>query len=532
MLDELSVANLGLIAEAHLEPGPGLVVVTGETGTGKTLLLGALRLLRGEPARRDLVGPHGDETLVQARIVVDGEETTVARRVGGDRSRAYLDGAMVPARALEERLGSIVEIVAQHDHLRLAEPTGVRALVDACLDEAGQEAVVAYRAAWEEAASLEARAALLGGDRRSLERELDVVRFQAEEIAAAGFAPGDDERLEAEANRRRHAETLAEELAAAVRAAGEDGAGPHLETAARALRRAARLDPSLAALADQLEEAATLVAEAVAETAKVAGDLEHDPTTLAEVEERLAVLGDLRRKYGDTLADVLAFAEAARIRAEELTGLLGDADRLDALLAEARARLEVAGDGLREAREAAARRLVGAAVAHLEELGFREPVVDVLVERAAAGPHGADRIRLLFASERALEPRPVGRVASGGELSRLVLALRLAAAAGDVPVLAFDEVDAGVGGAVALALGEKLASLAAGRQVLCVTHLPQVAAFADRHLVVAREGPTATVRAVVGEERLAELTRMLSGLPDSLRGRDHAAELLSRAART
>jgi DNA repair protein RecN (Recombination protein N) len=190
----------------------------------------------------------------------------------------------------------------------------------------------------------------------------------------------------------------------------------------------------------------------------------------------------------------------------------------------------VAGEALTTARRRAAKSFSEAAAGHLAELGFRDPVVRLTVEPGDPGPHGRDRVRLLFASDSALEPGPVGRIASGGELSRLVLAVNLAAGVADAPVVAFDEIDAGIGGSAALAMGRKLADLARGRQVLVVTHLPQVAAFADSHFVVERSDTSAGVRRVEGSERLAELTRMLGGLPESERGRDHAAELVDIAS--
>ncbi|HHC07771.1 MAG TPA: DNA repair protein RecN [Actinobacteria bacterium] len=532
MLDELHVRNLGLIAEATIEPGPGLVVVTGETGTGKTLLLGALRLLGGEPARRDLVGPAAREALVEGRFLLGTEEVTLTRRIGQERSRAYRDGAMVPVKALAATTGELVEIVGQHDHLRLLDRAGVLALVDGALDDEGRAARVRYAEAWEHLVAVRARAALLGGDRRALERELDVLRFQIAEIDAAGFSPGDDEELTTRADRLRNAEALAAHLDATAAALGDEGAALGLEAAAKELAAAARLDPSLGALVERLDVVAELLAEVVADLGRIRLDLDHEPAALAEVEERIARLGDLRRKYGDTLDEILAFADEARVRADELTGLLDEADRIGDDLAEAEAEVAAAGADLHEARRRAAARIAADAVAHLRDLGFRAPVLVFDVAEASPGPGGMDRVELLFASDESLAPGPIARVASGGELSRIVLALRLAAGIRDATVLAFDEVDAGIGGATALALGEKLAALAEDRQVLCVTHLPQVAAFADRHFVVRRRDRVATVEEVRGDERVVELSRMLSGLPESDKGRDHAAELLARARRS
>jgi DNA repair protein RecN (Recombination protein N) len=248
------------------------------------------------------------------------------------------------------------------------------------------------------------------------------------------------------------------------------------------------------------------------------------------VEGRLARLGDLRRKYGDTLDEILNFGEQAAARAVELDGLLRRAGELEAEEQTALLEADAAGEDLRAAREQAGARLATSAVGHLRDLGFSDPVVGLDVHPADLSTSGADRITLAFASDAALLPGPVSRVASGGELSRLVLALRLAAGAEDADVVAFDEIDAGIGGTTALAMGRKLAALAASRQVLCVTHLPQVAAFADRHFVVTRNGNRASVRTVAGEERVEELSRMLAGLPGSDKGRDHAAELLTLAA--
>jgi DNA repair protein RecN (Recombination protein N) len=531
MLDELLVENLGLIARAAVEPGPGLVAVTGETGAGKTLLLGALRLLRGDAARSDRIGPAGAETRVEGRFVVAGEEIVVARRVEEGRSRAYLDGSMVPLRVLDERLRGVVEIVAQHEHVALGREAAVRPLVDATLDGAGRAALEAYGAAWERRQALRADLASLGGDRRALERELDLSRHQAREIAAAGIAPGEDRELGAHIERLRHAQEIAAALGAAHQALVDDGGvGDSLGEVVAGLRRAAGFDPGLQEVASRAAALAEEAADLGAELRRRAEGVPDDPAALEAAQQRLAILADLRRKYGDTLEEVAAFGEEAAGRAEALAGLLERTDSLGQEVAAAESEVAARGAVLSAARAAAGARLASAAEGHLRELGFRSPVLRVTVTPTPAARSGLDKVELLFASDAALEPGPVARVASGGELSRLVLAVHLAAGVGEAPVVAFDEIDAGIGGATALAMGEKLAALARGRQVLVVTHLPQVAAFADTHLVVDREGSRATVRRVDGESRLEELTRMLGGLPASERGRGHAAELVAAAA--
>jgi DNA repair protein RecN (Recombination protein N) len=530
MLDELTVRNLGLIPEAHLEPEAGLVVITGETGAGKTLLLGALRLIRGETAKKDQIGPAGEEASVEARLLVGEEEHVITRRLSGSRSRAYVDGAMVNAAEVADRFDDVIDIIGQHDRNALAEPATVRSLVDGALDRPGLTARARYRETWEALGVIDERMRRLGGDRRALERELEVVRFQSNEIAAAGFTPGEDVELEATVNRLRNAETLGERLAAAAHAIGDDGATGSLQAAVRELTIAAKTDPSLGHLAELGAEAAALAADLATEIAGITADFEREPDHLDRAEERLALLSDLRRKYGEDLAAVLVFgAEAAR-RAEELEALLEDAGELEAARAAAVEAVDGAAATLRTARRKAADRLAKAAAAHLVDLGFSSPIVSFDLEPATPGPTGADRIVLEFASDAALEPRPAAKVASGGELSRLALALRLAAGAEESTIVAFDEIDAGVGGETALAMGRKLAALSAGRQVFCVTHLPQVAAFADQHFRVHRDGTSASVTMVEGEERIEELSRMLAGLPESERGREHAAELLVLAA--
>ncbi len=534
MLDELIVRNLGIIEEAHIEPGAGLVVVTGETGAGKTMLLGALRLLMGTSSRRESVGPFGDEAVVDGRFLFQPhEEVTIRRRVTSEgRSKAYVDDSMVPAKALQERTGGHVEVVGQHDHMLLATPSGARRLVDSALSPAGAKAAAAYARAWQDLVVTRQKLELLGGGRREWERELEIVRYQAEEIAGSGFEQGDDSAMKARAARLRNSEDLAAGLDVALTALGDDAATGQLGLAATELRKLGRVDETLEGFSRRLEDLVDGVAEIQLEVASVGANLEHDPAVLDALERRIQNLGELRRKYGETLDEVLAFGGAAEKRAAELTALLGTADELATELDETTTTAAAAARALTGPRLKAGRRLESDAAGHLQELGMAEPVVRLVMSDVALGPDGADRIELSFASDAGLTPGPAAKVASGGELSRLTLALRLAAGIGDAGLVAFDEVDAGIGGATALAMGEKLSALSEDRQIFCVTHLPQVAAHADTHLVVDRDGAKASVRAVVGDDRLAELSRMLGGLADSERGQLHAAELLESAKRT
>jgi DNA repair protein RecN (Recombination protein N) len=529
MLDELAVRNLGVIKEATICPTAGLTVITGETGTGKTLLLGAVRLLLGADGRPDLVGPFGEEASVEGRFIEGDVEVVAARRLQrGGRSRAYLDGSIASTKTLAGELGGI-EIIGQHDQLSLTRSAEVRAMVDANLDSPGRALLDRYREIrgnWER---LLADRDQLGGDRRTLSRELDLVRFQAEEIAKAGFVPGDDQELEVRANRLRNAEALTLHLSEA-RSGVESGIDA-LGGAVGEIRRALRLDPDLGELVEATEMASESLSEVGRQLRIASEQIADDPEQQALVEARLTLLGDLRRKYGSDLEEVLAFGKRAAERAGELAGLLDRAATIDSDLNAIAADLEETARHLTAARKKAGSKLTKSAVKHLLELGFTDPIVSVELGEAELGPWGRDDVRLLFASDSRLAPGEVSKVASGGELSRLVLSLRLAGTQGaGASVLVFDEIDSGIGGATALAMGRKLAALSKERQVLCVTHLPQVAAFAETHYVIERQGATAAVRLVEESDRPAELSRMLAGLPDSERGRNAAAELLALAS--
>ena len=529
MLDELIVENLGVIERAEFRPGRGLVVITGETGAGKTLLLGALRLLMGEAADAGAVGPFGSETVVGGRWIADREEMAVTRRIPRKgRSRGYLDGMVASVASLSEAVGGLVEIIGQQEHLRLRRPGQVRATLDAALDEEGIKAMSFYEKSWEERRRLEGVRAELGGGRAALERELDMVSFQAEEIETAGFSPGDDTRLISDVRRLRNREALRGHLGRAGEflAAARDSLG---ETSGE-LNAALALDPGLEELMAAVDSAEQFMEDAAYQAESAAEGLDADAGTLEELEGRLSVLGDLRRKYGSTLEEVLAFGAEARGRGEEILEMLLTSDDLESALAAAEGEVLRRGEALSESRRRAAAKLAESAMEHLRGLGFGRPVLQLDVSDAPAAVHGCDRVRLLFSSDERLTPGEVGRVASGGELSRLVLALRLAGGAGVASTMIFDEVDAGLGGAVALSLGRKLAAVSQGTQVLCVTHLASVAAFADQHWVIAREGASASLSPVSGEERVAELSRMISGDPDSESGRNAARELLESAA--
>lgn len=530
MLDELVVRNLGVIEEARLEPGSGFTVITGETGAGKTLLLGALHLLLGAGAGSELVGPFGDEATVEGRLIgADGIEMIAVRRLTRNgRSRAYLDGSLASADALEQRTVGVVEVVGQNDHVSAGRPSEVRALVDGALDDEGRAAIAEYRLRWASYQQLVGDRELLGGDRQKLERERDLARYQADEIEKSGVKSGEDEALVARLARLRNSE----ELRALLEAGGSRlaSARDSLGDTVSAIRRAAALDPSFEALASALGDIEDRLGDSAIDLSRALADLEADPEELDIAETRNQVLADLKRKYGPDLDDVLRYMQEMTAKAASLGDLLDRSEHLDREISDARSALETAAAKLTAARQRTAGTLIGITVEHLRDLGFSSPLLRIEWESAEVGPSGSDTPHLLFASDSRLAPGSLTRTASGGELSRVVLCLRLAAGTPEARTYVFDEVDAGVGGATALALGRKLATLSEGRQVLCVTHLPQVAAFAGTHYLIQRDDLSATLRRIEGGDRVQELSRMLAGLPDSERGREAAEELLELAS--
>ncbi|MGH8912939.1 MAG: DNA repair protein RecN [Acidimicrobiia bacterium] len=528
MLFHLRARNLGVLEDASIEPGTGFTVITGETGTGKTLLLGALRLLAGEKAKQSAVGPFSDEATAEGLFAEGDSEFGLTRVVPREgKSRAYLDGNLVAANVLVGRLEGLVEIVGQHDQLLLEKSRSVLALVDGMLDEKGSKVRSAYLETWARYRSALDDQRRLGGNRMGLERELDLVRYQANDIAAAGLEPGDDRRLESMASRLRNSETMREQLGAATDEL--ESVVENAGTVVSRLRKLVAIDPELdtrVAAAESIGELAHDLLRSVRDLAETSTE---DPEALEAIEQRLTSLGELKRKYGKTLDEVLEFGVDAARRATELEELLDKASGIEDVVRKAEADLVEIGARLTAARHRAIEKIEDGTRSHLAALGLASASVHLMVEAVDPGPSGTDRVDLMFASDDRLMAGAVRDVASGGELSRLVLALRLATRSKDTDTLVFDEVDAGVGGATALALGRKLADLAGTCQVLCVTHLPQVAAHADVHYVVERTKSTATVRRVDDDERLTELSRMLAGLPDSERGREAAAELLEGA---
>jgi DNA repair protein RecN (Recombination protein N) len=529
VLHELAVANLGVIADLSVVLGPGMTAITGETGAGKTLVVEAIELLVGGRAEGVLVGAGAAEARVEGRFVVDDEEVVLARVVPRDgRSRAYVNGQLATAGALAEWGARLVDLHGQHAHQSLLAPATQRAALDR-FGAVDRDALTAARAEVDRIASaLEA----LGGDARARARELDLLRFQTSELDRAQLDDENEElRLEAEEDLLAGAQAHREAGAAAVQLLSADGgvADALAATIAAVAGRSPFTDQEarLRALAVELNDVA-------ADLRAGAELIDEDPERLEHARSRRQLLRDLRRKYGDTLGEVVAFAADARARLAELESHDERAAALERDRAAALEHLAKVGIAVGKARRSAAPRLARAVGGHMTDLAMPSAALSVDV-----GPDPGDDVTFLLSANTGLPPSALARTASGGELARAMLALRLVlSGAGDdtaPPTLVFDEVDAGIGGTAALAVGRALAALGRDRQVLVVTHLPQVAAFADAQLAVTKhdDGRTtvAHVAAVDGDDRVIELSRMLSGSPDSTTAQDHAAELLASAAR-
>lgn len=580
VLTEMRIEGLGVIDEATLDLHAGLTVITGETGAGKTMVVTGLHLLGGGRADASRVRSGADRAVVEGRFRpppgspaaelaaetgarTDEDGSLIASRtVNTDgRSRAHLGGRSVPAGVLADLADGMLAVHGQNDQLRLLRPAEQRGVLDRFGGDAVGTPLAAYRSVRQEWIRVGAELSERRERSRELAREADLLSHGLAEIAEADPQPGEDDALVAEARRLADADQLRETASiaqAALAGAADDTADPDASHALGLVGEARRRlqaaeDPALHPLAPRLEEAAALLSDVGAELSGYLESLDADPGRLEQVLSRQAELKALTRKYAADIDGVLQWAEQARAR-------LGDVDTSDeAVSALAARRDELTGEleGLAAevsaARATAARALSDAVTAELAGLAMAQAAVDVSVRAAEAvdgdphtitvdgrqrhaGTDGTDDVELRLAPHPGASPLPVHKGASGGELSRVMLAVEVVLADADpVPTLVFDEVDAGVGGRAAVEIGRRLARLARTHQVVVVTHLPQVAAYADRHLVVDKATYTtgltrSGVRELDGRARVAELARMLAGLEGTESGRAHAEELLATAA--
>ncbi|MGH7551072.1 MAG: DNA repair protein RecN [Gemmatimonadota bacterium] len=545
MLSRLRITDLALIEDVEIELGTGLNVLTGETGAGKSVIVESISLLVGGRAAATVIREGAERAVVEGLLSGDGEEWVARREVWRDRSnRCYMDGSMATVRTLKERAGGHVAIHGQHEDQRLLERAAQRQILDAY---AGAFAL-AERVAKAARRLLELERKRTDTEARRSEREarLEYLRSQVEEIDAADLEPGEEAVLESGTRRLRHSEEraiLAGELCEGLEGA-EGSVLSLLAALTRRVERLAGLDPDVAEPARRMVDVRYELEDLARELERYAVTIEHDPEQLAEIEARRDLLFRLRRKHGGTALEVIQ-------RAKTMTGEIDELERertrersLGTDIDLARDDLAEAAGALADARETAADRLQESVRGRLADLGMGEGVLQVRLDRTpdpeglpyqgdrfAWTGGGLERVQFLIAPNVGEPPRPLSEIASGGELSRTLLALEAALAKADrTPTLVFDEVDAGIGGASAHLVARQLADVARHHQVIVVTHLAAIAAVADRHLMaekfVAGGRSVTVVRAVSGEERVREVSRLLGGDPDRDVSRHHAEELL------
>jgi DNA repair protein RecN (Recombination protein N) len=555
VLHELRVENLLLIERAELCLGPGLNALTGETGAGKTVLAHALDLLLGGKPRSGIVRPGAAEAYVEGvfalpdpvrealgdRLAEDAEELVLARRVSAEgRTRAYVGGRSATAADLRDAGAALLSFYGQHEHRKLMLASAQLEILDgfAGPDQAARRD--AFREVYLRERALFARLAELRERAGARDRELDLLEWELAEIDRADPSEEEEAALEAERGRLRHVESLRSSAAAGVGAlAGgdEDGGGASLAlaAAAHALESAVGVDAELDALAERVRALSLEAEDLVHELHRYSEGIDATPGRLDEVEERLALLDRLKRKHGGTIAAVLEHAAACRARHAELAGVEEAIEGAESELEAARAELAERAGELRAAREAAGAELAGAVRERLAALAMdgAEFTAALAPREDGFGPTGGDEVEFLIAPNPGVPAGPLRETASGGELSRVMLALMGVAAEAGPGTLVFDEVDAGIGGQTARAVGEQLRALAAGRQVICITHLPQIASLADRHFTIVKDTTGETARTTVTELRkadvVAELVRMLGADREDAAARRHAKELLKAA---
>lgn len=530
MIDQIRAQNVALIKDATLEFSPGLTVLTGETGAGKTALLGALKLMVGERADASVVREGQDQLQVEGRFYTEDDKNeapdghVVIRRVSADgRGRVEIDGHMASVRELSSGLGTTVDLVGQHAHQQLLDVASHARMLDAFMGESGQHALVRYQEALAQARSAQ----------RELDRVRDLANSSTEALAEATFVlarinevnpqPHEDEELSQQLPRAEHAEALMNAAYSAREAlTGDEGAYDQLSQAVAELAQAAEIDDALAPFADTVNAALIDIEDVSDQLRAYLDTVEYDPETLESMQTRMAQLQGLMRTYGPTLDEVFRRRSQAQERIDAAGDNSEQLTQAEAAHAAAEKNLALAADALDRARKQAAPELAAEVSVQMSRLEMGSAEIEVQVERlerkawTAAGP---SKVELLYKPGAGMEARPLRKIASGGEVSRVMLACKVVLGDKDhVSTLVFDEVDAGVGGATAKALAAVLEDLARTHQVIVVTHLAQVAVAATKHYLVhktAGDVPETMICELVGEERVAEIARMLSGDTDA-----------------
>ena len=555
MIEQLRIKNLGVIRDATLDFSPGLTVLTGETGAGKTMVFRSLHLLFGGKADSALISTGAEQASVEADVAMPSELITRLDELGGEvedgniaiisrqvnstgRSRSFAGGVSVPAGVVGELGEALVAVHGQSDQLRLTKTEQQRQLLDRYAGETVAKPMAKYTELWENQRVLERRIESLTADAGTRAAQLERITRILEQVDSLKPLPGEDNELDDEAKRLSHTEALYEVTARAsdLLTGGQGDDLPvvaALVTARKGLDHERNLDATLGEFADRMKELEILAADLSADISAYSSSIDASPQRLAFVESRRAALKTLTREFGD-VDDLLAWVTENRPRVAELEGGDEVLGQLREELAQVKTDLVKSAADITKARTKAAAAFSAQVTGELESLAMPGATVQFKLSPANPGPSGADLIELGLISRPDSPWIPMSKGASGGELSRIMLAVEVVLAAADpTETFVFDEVDAGVGGAAAVEVGKRLARLARNAQVIVVTHLPQVAAFADRHLVIARsdgqEVHSSSVSEVQQGERVAELSRMLAGLADSQAGTQLAEELLALA---
>lgn len=559
MLTTLRIKNLALVADLTLELGPGYNVITGETGAGKSILIGALNLVLGERADRTLIRSGSDSCSVEAvfdvtklKAPLDSfldenglepceEHQLVLKRTftGAGANRQFVNGSPTSLNALATIGEWLVDIHGPHEHQSLLNTGRQLDLLDAFGKLEGERE--AFKALLRKRAMLESQKTALIVDEKTYAQQLDLLRFQVNEITAARLQPGEEEQVEQEHHRASNAAKLLQLSQAALDLLSENESSLLTQAGivGRTLQELQRVDPSAAALVAAHEQAVSILRDLQAELSHYADKVEIDPARLQELEERLNLIHSLKRKYGGNVAEILAFGEETRKKLQSLEQRDAELARINAESKKIENELWKCGQELSTKRRKLIPQLSKAVSKQLADLGFKQSRFEITLTAVSQPPitnqqspfssHGLDTAEFQFAPNPGEPARPLRAIASSGELARVMLAIKTVLAAEDqVPVLVFDEVDANVGGETANAVGEKMRQIARNRQVLCITHLPQVAAPASAHYVASKQvkgGRTISEITLLGaEERVTELARMLGGQSEA--ARKHAEALL------
>jgi DNA repair protein RecN (Recombination protein N) len=552
MLTDLFIKNFAIIDNLHVSFGNGLNILTGETGAGKSIIIGAIELILGGRVSADIIRTGADEAVVEALFDLSGQDAILAAlaETGVDgngellvkrvvarsgKSRVYLNGGLSTIAMLSETARLLVNIYGQHESQTLLRPENHLALLDGFAGLGGLRAEVA--ALFEEYRRVRAEIRRLEEGEREAARRMDLLEFQSAEIGVAELRPGEEEDLAREKQLLSHAEKLFQNSQWAFETlyGGEQTILGLLNEVRARIAEIALIDDTLCALAENLQSMCIQLEDAGLSLRDYAGKVEADPRRLQELNDRIDLLQRLKKKYAPTVEEVILFKEQVDRELAMLTNSEQNRRDLENNLADLEKQLAGKAKELTSKRHEAALAMQRAMEKELHELAMKNARFEVSLETLSEPrTSGMDKVEFLFSSNPGEAPKPLSRIASGGELSRLMLAMKQVHPESDVPTLIFDEVDTGIGGAVSALVGKKLKKVCRRQQVLCITHLPQVAAFADQHYKVEKkvgEGRTSTqVASLTGDQRVLEMARMLGGIKISEKTLEHAREMIDEAA--